>query len=113
MSLTSPLSQTPPDVKITWFHQEKEIKQSDLFRMSQFDDSCQLEISRVYHEDEGQYTCVATNGAGKASCSASLTLDGESFFSRVKLEKPFSWPTTCLLAKTLKVRTLFGRPQRA
>lgn len=65
------------DVRISWFHQEKEIKQSDFFRMSQFDDCCQLEISRVYPEDEGQYTCVATNSAGKASCSASLTLDGE------------------------------------
>lgn len=64
-------------MKISWFHKEKEIKQSDFFRMSQFDDSCQLEISRVYPEDEGEYTCVATNGAGTASCSATLTLDGE------------------------------------
>lgn len=45
--------------------------------MSQFDDGCQLEISRVYPEDEGEYTCVATNNAGTASCSATLTLDGE------------------------------------
>lgn len=101
MNLTSPLSHSLPDVKITWFHQEREIKQSDFFRMSQFDDSCQLEISRVYAEDEGQYTCVATNGAGKASCSASLTLDGESSSSRVKLERRFSWLTNSLLAKTL------------
>lgn len=66
-----------PDVKISWFHKEKEIKQSEFFRMSQFDDSCQLEISRVYPEDEGEYTCVATNNAGTASCSATLTLDGK------------------------------------
>lgn len=46
--------------------------------MSQFEDSCQLEISRVYPEDEGEYTCVATNGGGTASCTATLTLDGES-----------------------------------
>lgn len=65
-----------PDVRISWFHREKEIKQSDFFRMSQFDDSCQLEISRVYPEDEGEYTCVAKNSAGSASCSATLTLDG-------------------------------------
>lgn len=65
-------------MKISWFHKEKEIKQSDFFRMSQFDDSCQLEISRVYPEDEGEYTCVATNNAGKVSCSAALTLDGKS-----------------------------------
>lgn len=46
--------------------------------MSQFEDSCQLEISRVYPEDEGEYTCVATNGGGTVSCTAMLTLDGES-----------------------------------
>ncbi|KAK2840469.1 hypothetical protein Q5P01_014209 [Channa striata] len=63
------------DVKISWFHKEKEIKQSEFFRMSQFDDSCQLEISRVYPEDEGEYTCMATNNAGAVSCSATLTLD--------------------------------------
>lgn len=65
-------------MKISWFHQEKEIKQSEFFRMSQFEDSCQLEISRVYPEDEGEYSCVATNSGGMASCSATLTLDGES-----------------------------------
>lgn len=65
-------------MKISWFHKEKEIKQSEFFRMSQFEDSCQLEISRVYPEDEGEYFCVATNGGGTASCSATLTLDGES-----------------------------------
>lgn len=46
--------------------------------MSQFEDSCQLEISRVYPEDEGEYTCVATNGGGSVSCAATLALDGES-----------------------------------
>lgn len=67
-------------MKISWFHKEKEIKQSDFFRMSQFDDSCQLEISKVYPEDEGEYSCVATNSAGTVSCSATLTLDGKSVF---------------------------------
>lgn len=64
-------------MKISWFHEKKEIKQSEFFRISQFDDSCQLEISRVYPEDEGEYTCMATNNGGTVSCSATLTLDGE------------------------------------
>lgn len=68
-------------MKISWFHKEKEIKQSEFFRMSQFDDSCQLEISRVYPEDEGEYSCVATNSAGTVSCTATLTLDGEFPYS--------------------------------
>lgn len=65
------------DVKISWFHKDKEIRQSDFFRMSQFDDSCQLEISRVYPEDQGEYTCVASNSGGTVSCSAMLSLDGK------------------------------------
>ncbi|KAJ4918191.1 hypothetical protein JOQ06_002046 [Pogonophryne albipinna] len=73
------------DVKISWFHGQKEIKQSDFFRMSQFDDSCQLEISRVYPEDEGEYSLRATNAAGTVSCSAVLSLDGESETKRGSL----------------------------
>lgn len=65
------------DLMITWFSKDKEIKQSSFFRMSQFDDSCQLEIARVYSEDEGEYTCVARNSAGMVSCSAVLKLEGE------------------------------------
>ena len=69
-------------MKISWYHRDKEIKQSDFFRMSQFDDSCQLEISRVYPEDEGEYTCLATNNAGRAICSAQLTLEGKFITNR-------------------------------
>lgn len=65
------------DLTITWFSKDKEIKQSNFFRMSQFDDSCQLEIARVYPEDEGEYTCVARNSAGMVSCSSALKLEGE------------------------------------
>lgn len=65
------------DMMITWFCKDKEIKQSNFFRISQFDDSCQLEIARVYPEDEGEYTCVARNSAGMVSCSAVLKLEGE------------------------------------
>lgn len=72
-----------PDVKISWFCGEKEVKQSDFFRMSQFGDTCQLEIAKVYPEDEGQYSCVARNSAGMVSCSATLKLDGEFYLLTV------------------------------
>lgn len=62
---------------MSWYRGEKEIKQSDVFRISTFDDTCQLEITRVYSEVEGEYTCVARNPAGMVSCSAHLKLDGE------------------------------------
>lgn len=64
------------DLKITWYFRDKEIVQSDNFRISQFDDSCQLEISRTYVADAGEYTCVARNSGGMVSCSAVLNING-------------------------------------
>lgn len=49
---------------------------SDNFRISQFDDICQLEIFRAYVADAGEYTCVARNSGGMVSCSAVLTVNG-------------------------------------
>uniref|UniRef100_A0AAY5KTQ4 Ig-like domain-containing protein n=1 Tax=Esox lucius TaxID=8010 RepID=A0AAY5KTQ4_ESOLU len=64
-------------LQMSWYRGEKEIKQSDFFRMSTFDDTFQLEITRVYPEDEGEYTCVARNQGGMVTCSAHLKLMGQ------------------------------------
>ncbi|XP_051566259.1 titin-like [Myxocyprinus asiaticus] len=66
------------DMAIKWYFKDKEIKQSEIYRVSQFDENCQLEIVRVYPEDEGEYTCVARNSSGMVSCSAVLKLDGQT-----------------------------------
>lgn len=65
-----------PDLKITWYFRDKEIVQSDNYSMSQFDDTCQLEIFRAYTTDAGEYTCVARNSGGMVSCSGVLTING-------------------------------------
>lgn len=49
---------------------------SDNFQMTQFDDTCQLDISRAYVADAGEYTCVARNSGGMVSCSAVLMVNG-------------------------------------
>nr|XP_023657555.1 titin-like isoform X5 [Paramormyrops kingsleyae] len=69
---------TGEELQIAWYCKDKEITQSDIFRMSQFDDKCQLEITRVFLEDKGEYTCVARNPAGMVSCSAVLSVVGQN-----------------------------------
>uniref|UniRef100_A0A4W3IYW1 Ig-like domain-containing protein n=1 Tax=Callorhinchus milii TaxID=7868 RepID=A0A4W3IYW1_CALMI len=66
-----------PKLEISWYKDDKklsEIKISRFFKMVQFEDTYQLEIAEAYPEDEGLYTCVASNSAGKVSCSATLSL---------------------------------------
>lgn len=68
-----------PDLQVSWFLNDREIRQSDIFRMSHYGDTCQLEISRVLLDHEGEYSCVATNSAGMVTCAATLNIDGEQF----------------------------------
>ncbi|MEQ2219931.1 hypothetical protein ILYODFUR_000155 [Ilyodon furcidens] len=63
------------DLQISWFCNDREIRQSDIFRMSHLDETCLLEISRVLPSHEGEYSCIATNSAGMVTCSATLNLD--------------------------------------
>ena len=66
-----------PDLQISWFCNNRELRHSDIFKMSHYGDTCQLDISRVLHDHEGEYSCVATNSAGMVTCEASLNIDGE------------------------------------
>lgn len=65
-----------PDLQISWFCKDREIKQSDIFTMSQYADICQLDISRAVAAHEGEYSCVVTNPAGMVTCSAALNIEG-------------------------------------
>ncbi|NXR33792.1 TITIN protein, partial [Zosterops hypoxanthus] len=64
------------DLKVSWYSKEKEIKPSRFFRMTQFEDTYQLEIAEAYPEDEGIYTFVASNSVGQVTSTATLKLEG-------------------------------------
>ncbi|NWV68584.1 TITIN protein, partial [Malurus elegans] len=64
------------DLKVSWYSKEKEIKPSRFFRMTQFEDTYQLEIAEAYPEDEGVYTFVASNSVGQVTSTATLKLEG-------------------------------------
>lgn len=61
---------------MSWYSKDKKIKPSRFFRMTQFEDTYQLEIAEAFPEDEGIYTFVASNAIGQVSSTATLRLEG-------------------------------------
>lgn len=66
-----------PDLQVSWFSKDREVRESDIFRMSHYGGNCQLEIARILPEHEGEFSCIATNPAGMVTSAATLNLDGE------------------------------------
>lgn len=69
------------DLQVSWFCNDRELRQSDDHRMSCVGETYQLDISRVLLNHEGDYSCVASNSSGVVTCGATLNIDGE--FRRV------------------------------
>uniref|UniRef100_A0A8C0CQX7 Ig-like domain-containing protein n=1 Tax=Balaenoptera musculus TaxID=9771 RepID=A0A8C0CQX7_BALMU len=63
------------DLKVSWYSKDKKIKPSRFFKMTQFEDTYQLEIAEAFPEDEGIYTFVASNAVGQVSSTATLRLE--------------------------------------
>ncbi|KAM8858182.1 titin-like [Synchiropus picturatus] len=63
------------DLQVSWFCNNKDLRQSDNFRMSQSAGTVQLEIPKVLADYEGEYSCVASNASGMVTCTASLNID--------------------------------------
>ena len=78
--LTVKVSGTPvPDVE--WQKGGKPIRGGRRVKIDKDKDgSHSLRIPRVETADQGEYTCIAKNKAGKATCSAKLTVQGNFDF---------------------------------
>ena len=64
---------------VVWLHNEKEIKPSKDFNYVNKGNNYALEISEVFPEDEGTYTCEAFNDAGECftTCSMQVEVPGD------------------------------------
>ncbi|NXO00169.1 TITIN protein, partial [Rhinopomastus cyanomelas] len=78
---------TGTDLKVSWYSKEREIKPSRFFRMTQFEDTYQLEIAEAYPEDEGLYTFVASNTVGQVTSTATLKLEAPEKIVHEKVEE--------------------------
>uniref|UniRef100_A0A2K5RZ69 Titin n=1 Tax=Cebus imitator TaxID=2715852 RepID=A0A2K5RZ69_CEBIM len=75
------------DLKVSWYSKDKKIKPSRFFRMTQFEDTYQLEIAEAFPEDEGTYTFVASNAVGQVSSTASLSLEAPESILHERIEQ--------------------------
>ncbi|KPP72549.1 titin-like, partial [Scleropages formosus] len=61
-------------MEVSWLKDGESLQHGDEYSMSFDDNSAVLTISRGEMRHSGEYTCVATNSVGTASCRAKLTL---------------------------------------
>nr|XP_058909566.1 titin isoform X6 [Kogia breviceps] len=74
------------DLKVSWYSKDKKIKPSRFFKMTQFEDTYQLEIAEAFPEDEGIYTFVASNAVGQVSSTATLRLEAPESMLHEQIE---------------------------
>lgn len=63
-------------IEVSWLKDGEPLSQGDEFSMLYDDNTAALQISHSETRHSGEYTCVATNSVGSASCRAKLTLQG-------------------------------------
>ncbi|XP_035660917.1 striated muscle preferentially expressed protein kinase-like [Branchiostoma floridae] len=66
-----------PDPNIEWLLDSRVLKPTPDFSMSFENDMAKLVLKTAYPEDQGLYTCKASNGYGETSCSARLHVSEE------------------------------------
>lgn len=65
-----------PEIKISWFKDDREIKDSEKYKMSLVGSTAVLRLMDVTIEDSGEYMCEAKNDAGKDTCSSVVAVKG-------------------------------------
>lgn len=76
-------------MEVSWLKDGEALKSDSEYTMSFDDNSAVLNIVKGEMRHSGEYTCIATNSVGTASCRAKLTLQG-LFFSFISVYLFFS-----------------------
>uniref|UniRef100_A0A8I3PWK2 Ig-like domain-containing protein n=1 Tax=Canis lupus familiaris TaxID=9615 RepID=A0A8I3PWK2_CANLF len=72
---------TPP-IKITWFANDRELKEGGRHRMSFVESTAVLSLTEVTTEDSGEYMCEAQNEAGSDHCGSILIVKESPYFTK-------------------------------
>lgn len=74
-TLSATIRGTPP-FKVNWFRGVTELVLSDKCNIYLEDSVTDLELFDVEPSQSGEYTCIVSNEAGKASCTTHLLVKG-------------------------------------
>lgn len=82
MTFRSLIRGTPP-FKVSWFKGSRELVPGKTCNTTLADSTAELELFEVGPLQTGEYTCLATNDAGSATCTTQLFVKGlsECYFS--------------------------------
>ncbi|KAK3083179.1 hypothetical protein FSP39_015849 [Pinctada imbricata] len=67
-----------PRPQVSWFKDGEEIRDSQDFQISTIGDQSKLTIVEVFPEDEGNYTCKASNTKGQTTTSCHLLVEANT-----------------------------------
>ncbi|KAH9498301.1 hypothetical protein Btru_006486 [Bulinus truncatus] len=67
-----------PRPQISWIRDGVEIFDSQDFQISMIGSHCKLQISEIYPEDEGKYSCKAVNNLGEAISTCYVTVEAHA-----------------------------------
>lgn len=68
-----------PEIQVTWFKNNKEIRESNTHRMSFVNSVAVLDILEMKVDDSGSYSCEAVNEVGSDSCTTEVVVKGLFF----------------------------------
>uniref|UniRef100_A0A8C3KGI3 Ig-like domain-containing protein n=1 Tax=Calidris pygmaea TaxID=425635 RepID=A0A8C3KGI3_9CHAR len=73
-----------PEIQVTWFKNNKEIRESNTHRMSFVNSVAVLDILEMKVDDSGSYSCEAVNEVGSDSCTTEVGGEGECLLILLK-----------------------------
>lgn len=68
-----------PEIQVTWFKDNKEIRESNTHKMSFVNFVAVLDILEMKVDDSGSYSCEAVNEVGSDSCTTEVIVKGLFF----------------------------------
>ena len=84
-----------PEIQVTWFKNNKEIRESNTHRMSFVNSVAVLDILEMKVDDSGSYSCEAVNEVGSDSCTTEVVVKGLFFLllpvTFLRKTFPFFW----------------------